>query len=136
MMIGIFWLAIIFSLSAGQEIDSGVESNKEPALGNGNGRAIVDGTDDKLQVSIYYEALCYDSVSFITNQLVPAWQKHRDQMDLKLVPFGKSYVSCWLPLGVMAQTKVNPKQTCACRLMTPIQPIRSTTASMVVASAP
>lgn len=98
-MIGIFWLAIIFSLSAGQEIDSGFESNKEPALGNGNGTAIDDGTDDKLQVSIYYEALCYDSVSFITNQLFPAWQKHRDQMDLKLVPFGKAYVSCWLPLG-------------------------------------
>ncbi|XP_065076032.1 GILT-like protein 3 [Ochlerotatus camptorhynchus] len=84
MMIGIFWLAIIFSLSAGQEIDFGFESNKESAVG--------DGADDKLQVSIYYEALCSDSFSFITNQLFPAWQKHRDQMDLKLVPFGKAYI--------------------------------------------
>lgn len=92
MMIGIFWLAIIFSLSTGQEIDSGSESNKESALRYANGTTIDDGADDKLQVSIYYEALCYDSVSFITNQLAPAWKKHRDQMDLKLVPFGKAYI--------------------------------------------
>ncbi|XP_062565440.1 GILT-like protein 3 isoform X2 [Armigeres subalbatus] len=91
MMIGIFWMAIIFSLSGGQEIDSGSELNKE-SVSKSNETVAGSSNDDKLRVTIYYEALCYDSISFITNQLAPAWQKHRDQMDLKLVPFGKAYI--------------------------------------------
>lgn len=84
MMIGIFWLAIIFSLSAaGQEIDS---------VGGKGGNSSSSTGDDKLQVTIYYEALCYDSISFITNQLAPSWERRRSQMDLKLVPFGKAYI--------------------------------------------
>ncbi|XP_062713032.1 GILT-like protein 3 isoform X2 [Aedes albopictus] len=91
MMIGILSVAIIFSLSAGQEIDSGWNKESVP---NGNGTAADHNgpDDDKLRVTIYYEALCYDSISFITNQLAPAWEKLRDQMDLKLVPFGKAYI--------------------------------------------
>ncbi|XP_039439649.1 GILT-like protein 3 [Culex pipiens pallens] len=85
MMIGIFWLAIIFSLSvAGQEIDSA------PTASGPVG--ITTTVDDKLQVTIYYEALCYDSISFITNQLAPTWARYRERMDLKLVPFGKAYI--------------------------------------------
>ncbi|EDS36859.1 conserved hypothetical protein [Culex quinquefasciatus] len=85
MMIGIFWLAIIFSLSvAGQEIDSA------PTASGPVGSTTT--VDDKLQVTIYYEALCYDSISFITNQLAPTWARYRERMDLKLVPFGKAYI--------------------------------------------
>uniref|UniRef100_A0A8D8I7D4 Gamma-interferon-inducible lysosomal thiol reductase n=1 Tax=Culex pipiens TaxID=7175 RepID=A0A8D8I7D4_CULPI len=86
MMIGIFWLAIIFSLSvAGQEIDSA------PTASGPVGTTSTT-VDDKLQVTIYYEALCYDSISFITNQLAPTWARYRERMDLKLVPFGKAYI--------------------------------------------
>lgn len=94
MMIGIFGLAIIFPLSAAAvaaeqaEIDSASEDSLQR-----NGRATAEPeADDKLQVTIYYETLCYDSVSFITNQLAPAWEWRRDQMDLKLVPFGKAFI--------------------------------------------
>ncbi|XP_058825799.1 GILT-like protein 3 [Topomyia yanbarensis] len=89
MMAGIFWLAIIFSLTAvGQKIDS--ESYSSLAGISRTTRSLAD--DDKLKVTVYYETLCPDSVSFITYQLVPAWGRYRAQMDLKLVPFGKSYI--------------------------------------------
>ncbi|XP_055637000.1 GILT-like protein 3 [Toxorhynchites rutilus septentrionalis] len=82
MMIGISWLAIMFSLSAGQEIDRPSEDSNGTSTGG----------DERLQVTIYYETLCYDSISFITNHLAPSWGRHRDRMDLKLVPFGKAYI--------------------------------------------
>lgn len=85
MMIGIFWLAIIFSLSVAEAKATGQEIDSQSG---GNGTS----TDDKLQVTIYYEALCYDSISFITNQLAPTWERYADRMDLKLVPFGKAYI--------------------------------------------
>ncbi|XP_058451211.1 GILT-like protein 3 [Malaya genurostris] len=87
--VGIFSLAIIFSLTArGQKID--FESSSSLADNGRTTRSL--GDDDKLKVTVYYETLCPDSVSFITYQLVPAWGRYRNQMDLKLVPFGKSYI--------------------------------------------
>ncbi|XP_055608976.1 GILT-like protein 2 [Uranotaenia lowii] len=71
-----FSMAIIFSLSTGEQQ---IDSMSTPG-------------DDKLQVTVYYEALCYDSIQFITNQLAPSWVKRRGNMDLKLVPFGKAYI--------------------------------------------
>lgn len=46
----------------------------------------------KIQVSVYYETLCGDSVAFLRDQLYPTWQKRRDEMDIKLVPYGKAAV--------------------------------------------
>ncbi|XP_053659034.1 GILT-like protein 2 [Anopheles marshallii] len=47
---------------------------------------------DTLPVTIYYEALCSDSMVFITNQLYPFWLRHEKEMKLRLVPFGKAWV--------------------------------------------
>uniref|UniRef100_A0A182VYN8 Gamma-interferon-inducible lysosomal thiol reductase n=1 Tax=Anopheles minimus TaxID=112268 RepID=A0A182VYN8_9DIPT len=47
---------------------------------------------DKLPITIYYEALCSDSMVFITRQLYPSWQRHEKEMQLRLVPFGKAWV--------------------------------------------
>ncbi|XP_055706550.1 GILT-like protein 3 [Phlebotomus papatasi] len=45
---------------------------------------------EKLQVSVYYEALCVDSVYFFTRQLIPTYNEYGDKMDLKLIPYGKA----------------------------------------------
>uniref|UniRef100_A0A4Y0BHE0 Gamma-interferon-inducible lysosomal thiol reductase n=1 Tax=Anopheles funestus TaxID=62324 RepID=A0A4Y0BHE0_ANOFN len=47
---------------------------------------------DKLPVTIYYEALCSDSMVFFTHQLYPCWLRHENEMKLRLVPFGKAWV--------------------------------------------
>lgn len=53
----------------------------------------IQDEERKIQVSVYYEALCGDSIGFIRNQLYPAWLKRQDEMDIKLVPYGKAAVS-------------------------------------------
>lgn len=49
-------------------------------------------TANKLEVEIFYEALCGDSMSFM-RKLHNVWQGRKDFMDLKLVPYGKAIVS-------------------------------------------
>lgn len=44
----------------------------------------------KIPVNVYYESLCPDSAKFINEQLYPAMQQFRGNVDLKLIPFGKS----------------------------------------------
>ncbi|KAB0799211.1 hypothetical protein PPYR_05229 [Photinus pyralis] len=47
-------------------------------------------SSEKLQVSIYYEALCSDSVQFITKQLQPAYKLIGSNLEVDLVPYGKA----------------------------------------------
>ncbi|XP_044741637.1 GILT-like protein 2 [Chrysoperla carnea] len=41
-------------------------------------------------ITVYYEALCPDSKSFVTKQLLPAYEKGARIMDVDLVPYGKA----------------------------------------------
>ncbi|KAK4883205.1 hypothetical protein RN001_006524 [Aquatica leii] len=43
-----------------------------------------------LKVSIYYEALCPDSIQFITKQLYPVYSKINSSLLLDFVPYGKA----------------------------------------------
>lgn len=49
----------------------------------------VEG-QSKIPVNVYYESLCPDSAKFINEQLYPALQQFRGNVDLKLIPFGKA----------------------------------------------
>lgn len=46
--------------------------------------------ENKLTVSVYYEALCPDSRRFILEQLLPAYELIPDIINLDLVPYGKA----------------------------------------------
>uniref|UniRef100_A0A0A9XVG7 Gamma-interferon-inducible lysosomal thiol reductase n=1 Tax=Lygus hesperus TaxID=30085 RepID=A0A0A9XVG7_LYGHE len=52
--------------------------------------AFAADNSTKVNVTVYYESLCPDSAKFITTQLVPTWEKMMDNIDLVLVPYGKS----------------------------------------------
>lgn len=45
-----------------------------------------------VQVSVYYESLCPDSMYFISDQLWPTFQKIAQIFTVDLVPFGKANV--------------------------------------------
>lgn len=47
-------------------------------------------TQEKLSVSVYYEALCPDSVQFITKQFYPVYTRFKSYLDVDLVPYGKA----------------------------------------------
>ncbi|KAF7266912.1 GILT-like protein 1 [Rhynchophorus ferrugineus] len=43
-----------------------------------------------LHVSIYYAALCSDSVDFITQQLYPHYEELKDHLTIDFIPYGKT----------------------------------------------
>ncbi|XP_050308177.1 GILT-like protein 1 [Anthonomus grandis grandis] len=45
----------------------------------------------KVDISLYFEALCPDSLNFIINQLHPNWEDIKDHVNIKFIPFGKSH---------------------------------------------
>ncbi|XP_039970139.1 GILT-like protein 1 [Bactrocera tryoni] len=45
---------------------------------------------DKLDVTILYESLCPDSIRFMGRQLAPAYGNLKQNLNVNLVPFGKS----------------------------------------------
>ncbi|KAG5877485.1 hypothetical protein JTB14_029991 [Gonioctena quinquepunctata] len=48
------------------------------------------GNVNSMNVSIYYEALCYDSIQFIVRQLYPHYEQIADHIHLEFVPYGKA----------------------------------------------
>lgn len=49
-------------------------------------------TFPKIQVAVFYEALCPDSRNFFLKQLQPAYDKIPHLMDIVLEPYGKAQV--------------------------------------------
>merc|ERR1712130_193824 len=41
-------------------------------------------------LTVYYEALCPDSINFVTTQLTPAWQMFGEDLVINFKPFGKA----------------------------------------------
>ena len=74
-------------------------------------KAIID--EKKVEVVVFYESLCSDSIKFINEQLYPTYQQLNSIIDLKLVPAGNSNVSlraihdmvinCYLTLSTFSQ---------------------------------
>lgn len=60
---------------------------------------LVEGTEvtkasksdvQKVLVSVYYEALCPDSRSFVIKQLVPTFKKIHENLQVELIPYGNA----------------------------------------------
>lgn len=53
-----------------------------------------DELDDNIvNVDVYYESLCSDSMRWFANQLVPSYKELKNSLNVTLVPFGKATVS-------------------------------------------
>jgi hypothetical protein len=46
-----------------------------------------------VQIEIYYEALCSDSVNFVKDQLIPVYRKFNKFIDVTFNPFSQGTVS-------------------------------------------
>lgn len=55
----------------------------------------ADGESDNnvVNVNVYYEALCSDSMRWIVNQLVPSYPELKRHIHVTFVPYGKATVS-------------------------------------------
>ncbi|XP_042858051.1 GILT-like protein 1 [Penaeus japonicus] len=47
-------------------------------------------TTEKVKVTVFFEALCPDSIKFITTQLYPVWSELRDILELDINAYGKT----------------------------------------------
>lgn len=46
-----------------------------------------------MQIDVFYEALCRDSVDFVQNQLTPVYNKLNKFINVTFVPFAQGNVS-------------------------------------------
>lgn len=55
----------------------------------------ADGESDSnvVNVNVYYESLCSDSMRWIVNQLVPSYPELKRYVHVTLIPYGKATVS-------------------------------------------
>ena len=60
-------------------------------------------SDNGVNITVFYESYCPDSIRFITKQLYPSWMAINSttttnydgiKLNLELIPFGKADVSC------------------------------------------
>ncbi len=56
-------------------------------------RPIMNQTKNVVNVDVYYESLCSDSMRWIVNQFVPSYSELKRHIHVTLVPYGKATVS-------------------------------------------
>ena len=61
---------------------------------------------EAVNIQVYYESLCPDSINFITKQLYPTYQALGNYMDIEFIPFGNADVS-FSDLSFASQKKTN-----------------------------
>lgn len=49
---------------------------------------------NRLNVDVYYESLCPDSIRWIKQQLLPQYDILKDYISVSFIPYGKATVSC------------------------------------------
>ena len=59
---------------------------------------------EAVNIQVYYESLCPDSINFITKQLYPTYQALGNYMDIEFIPFGNADVS-FSDLSFISQKK-------------------------------
>ncbi|KAI4463621.1 gamma-interferon inducible lysosomal thiol reductase gilt [Holotrichia oblita] len=68
----------------------------------------------KINIDVFYESLCPDSLDFIRNQLSPAWNDIKPYVNLNLVPFGKTVI---FNGGISFQCQHGPRECEGNRVM-------------------
>ena len=53
----------------------------------------VVNCQEKVNITVYYESLCPDSIEFITGQLYPTYQSLEKYLNVEFVPFGNAEVN-------------------------------------------
>ena len=59
---------------------------------------------ESVNIQVYYESLCPDSINFITQQLYPTYQALGNYMNIEFIPFGNADVS-FSDLSFVSQKK-------------------------------
>lgn len=61
----------------------------------------------QIKVDVYYESLCPDSQKYLTEQLYPNSKIFAEQLDVKLIPYGKSSVSIIVLMSLIQHFTIN-----------------------------
>merc|ERR1711994_364010 len=59
-------------------------------LGSGLSLSNAVAAEPTAELTVYYEALCGDSINFVTTQLTPAWEMFGEDLVINFKPFGKA----------------------------------------------